>query len=57
MGKTLPTRPGRWLWLLVAAVTVVVCAAAAATAWAAGVHGWFLLMWSGVAGVVVFLQA
>ena len=54
MGNTLPARPGRWLRLLVAVAIVVVCAAAAVTAWAAGVHGWFLLMWSGVAGAVVF---
>ena len=54
MGNTLPARPRGWLWLLVAVAIVVVCAAAAVTAWAQGVRGWPLLMWSGVAGAVVF---
>jgi tetratricopeptide (TPR) repeat protein len=54
MGDTLPARSGRWLWLVVATTVLVVCAAAALAAWAQGVRGWFLLMWSGFAGAVVF---
>ena len=56
MRNTLPARPPRrlWLWLLVAAAVIVVCAGAAVAAWAQGVRGWFLLMWSGVAGTAVF---
>jgi tetratricopeptide (TPR) repeat protein len=54
MGDTLPARSGRWLWLVVATAVLVVCAAAALGAWAQGVRGWFLLMWSGFAGAVVF---
>ena len=42
------------MWLVIATAVVAVCAAAALTAWAQGVRGWFLLMWSGVAGAVVF---
>jgi hypothetical protein len=41
-------------WLAVVGAAVVVCAATAAGAWTQGVHGWFLLMWAGLAGAAAF---
>jgi hypothetical protein len=51
VGKALFTSSARWLWLVLATAVAVVCVAYAVGAWAQGVHGWFLLMCSGLAEV------